>query len=206
MNKSEEVPGRLLVPGRDPPVLLEQVDKPLDLLAILVQMFVIIARHLPVLLRRDHRLGTLPLRGRHDRIAVVRLVPEERPRLVPFHQRLGLGHVGFLAPRQEELDRVAQGVHEDMDLGAEAAPRTAQCLIVVYPPFFRPRPHAGAPGPRCCRGSSTPGRDPGGSRRPAPTPPSWPTGRTVSRPSPTGRTARADRAMGPRSWRSKGRR
>src|SRR5512135_3717052 len=138
MNQSKEVAGCLLVPGGDPPVLLDQADAPLDLLAILVQMLVIIARHLPVLLRRDHRLGPLALRRTHDRIAVVRLVGDERPRLVPFPPRLGLGNVGFLAPRTNELDRVAQGVDEDVDLGAESAPRTAQSRSVGYPFFSAP--------------------------------------------------------------------
>ncbi len=41
MNKSKEVASGLLVPGGDPPVLLDQVDEPLDLLALLVQMLVI---------------------------------------------------------------------------------------------------------------------------------------------------------------------
>src|SRR4051794_39931251 len=43
MNESKEVAGRLLVPGRDPPVLLDQVDEPLGLLPFLVHMLVIIA-------------------------------------------------------------------------------------------------------------------------------------------------------------------
>ena len=34
------------------------------------------------------------------------------PASVPSHQRLGLGDVGLLARRQDELDRVAQGVDE----------------------------------------------------------------------------------------------
>jgi hypothetical protein len=36
MDESEEVACRLLVPRGDPPVLLDQVDEPLDLLAFLV--------------------------------------------------------------------------------------------------------------------------------------------------------------------------
>ena len=98
-------------------------------------MLVIVTRHLPVLLRRDHRLGPLPLRRGDDRIAVVSLVGDERIRLVPPHQRLGLRDVRRLARRQEELDRVAQGVDEDVDLRAESVPGTAQGLICL-PPFF----------------------------------------------------------------------
>lgn len=40
-----------------------------------------------------------------------------------------------LARRQEEPDRVAQGVDEDVDLGAESAPGAAEGLAPL-PPFF----------------------------------------------------------------------
>ena len=90
MNKSKEVAGCLLVSCRHPPVLLDQVDEPLDLLAFLVHMLVIITRHLPVLLRRDDGLGPPPLRSRHDRVAVVRLVEDVGTRLGPLDQRPSL--------------------------------------------------------------------------------------------------------------------
>ncbi len=125
MNKSKEVPGCLLVPRRDPPVLLDQVDKPLDLLPFLVQMLVIITRHLPVLLRRDHGLAAPPLRRRHDRITVVCLVEDVGVRLVALDQWFGLRDVRRLARRQDELDRVAQAIDRDVDLGGKAAPRAA---------------------------------------------------------------------------------
>src|SRR5947209_1899226 len=62
-------------------------------------------------------------------------VEEEGTRLMPVDQRLGLGDVGRLARRQEELDRVAEGVDQDVDLGAESAPGTAEGLAPL-PPFF----------------------------------------------------------------------
>jgi len=135
MNESKEVAGRLLIPGGDPPVLLDQVDEPLDLLAFLVQMLVILTWHLAILLRRDHRHGPLALRRRHDRIAVVGLVGDECIGIVPLHQRLGLGDVRPLATGQDEFDRVAQGVDDDVELGAESAPGAAEGLAGL-PPFF----------------------------------------------------------------------
>ena len=98
-------------------------------------MFVIITRHLPILLRRDHRLGSPPLRRRHDRVAVVGLVGDDRPRLVVPHQRLGLRDVRLLPRRQDELDRIAEGVDDDVELRAESAPGTAEGLTSL-PPFF----------------------------------------------------------------------
>src|SRR4051794_12058697 len=138
MNKSKEVAGRLLVPRGDPAILLDQADEPLDLLALLAQMLVIITRPPPFFLRRAPRVAPLPLRRPHDRIAVVSLVEDVGPRLMPADQRPGLHDVGLLTRRQDEIDRVAQGIDGDVDLGRESAPRAAQRLISVYPPFTAP--------------------------------------------------------------------
>ncbi len=135
MNKSKEVAARLLVSGRNSTILLDQVDEPLDLLPFLVQMLVIITRHLPVLLRGDDRLGPLPFRRLHHGIAVVRLIEDVGIRLMTCNQRLGLGDVGLLTRRQDELDGVAQGVDDDVDFGTETAPRATKGLIAL-PPFF----------------------------------------------------------------------
>src|SRR6516164_409723 len=99
-------------------------------------MLVIITSHLSVLLRRDHRLATLPPRRPDDRVTVVGLVEDVGIRLMGIDQRLGSRDVGLLAPRQEELDRVPQGIDGDVDLGREAAPRAAQRLFVDYARFF----------------------------------------------------------------------
>ena len=56
-----------------------------------------------------------------------------------FDQRFGLRDVGLLAPRQDELDRIAQAIDGDVDLGAESAYRSPQRLIVVYPFFSTAR-------------------------------------------------------------------
>ncbi len=148
MHECKEVWSRLLVPGGDTSELFDQADEPLDLLPVLVQMFVIITWHFPVLLRRDHRLTSLSLRRRHDRIAVVRLVEKIGFRLMLLDQRLGLRDVRRLTGRQDELDRVAQGVDEDMEFVLNP-PRELPSAASLCPLFYRP--HANAPGPRCCR-------------------------------------------------------
>jgi hypothetical protein len=135
MNKCQEVPGRLLVSRRHPPRLLDQVDEPLDLLALFVQVLILITRHLPMLLGRDYCLGTLPLRRLHDGVAVVGLVGDERIRLMPRDQGLSLRDVRLLTGRQDEFDRVPQRIDRDVDLGAESAAGTAEGLVVL-PPFF----------------------------------------------------------------------
>ena len=135
MHECKEVWSRLLISSGHTPELFDQVDEPLHLLPVLVQMFVIITWHFPVLLRRDHRLTPLSLRRRHDRIAIVRLVEAIGSRLMPFYQRLGLRDVRHLTSGQDELDRIAQGVDQNVDFRAESASGTAKRRIAL-PPFL----------------------------------------------------------------------
>jgi hypothetical protein len=135
MNKSKEVPACLLITGRDPPVLLHQVDEPFDLLEFLVQMFVVLTPYIPILLVREYCVGSLPLRRRHNRVSVVVLVSDKRIRLMPVDQRPRLRDVGLLTGRQEEPDQVPQRVDEDVDLGADSAPGSAEGLAALSP-FF----------------------------------------------------------------------
>src|SRR5262249_8221191 len=133
MNKRQEVPRRLLVPCRHPAKLLDQVDEPLHLVPFLVQMLIIVARHHPVLLGRDDRLGPARRDRPHQRVAVVRLVRDHRPGVWTRDQRLGLAHIGVLARRQNQPCRVAQGVDGDGDLGRPAAPTPPECLLCLAP-------------------------------------------------------------------------
>ena len=134
MNKSKEVASRLLVASGHPAILLEQVDEPLNFLSLLVQRLIIITSDLPILLRRDHRLGPLFVRFRDDCIAVVGLVPDECSHLSALHQRLSLGDVGHFATGQDKVDRVPQGVNEDVDFGAESAQGSTKGRVGI--PFF----------------------------------------------------------------------
>src|SRR5262245_13776124 len=92
-------------------------------------MLVINARHLPVPLGRDHRYGPLALDPPHQGVAVVSLVRDHRTRFVALKQRLARRDIRFLTRCQEELDRVAQGVNGDGDLGRKPAPAPSQALI-----------------------------------------------------------------------------
>ena len=51
-----------------------------------------------------------------------------------FHQTLGLGDVVPLPRRQDEAQRIAQGIDGDVDLAAQPAARTSDGLI-LSPPF-----------------------------------------------------------------------
>ena len=95
-------------------------------------MLIVIARHLPVPLRRDHCLTALPLGRRDDRIAVLGLVKDVRLRLMSLDQGFALRDVGLLATAQDELDGIAQGIDERVNFGAQSATRSTDRLLAVF--------------------------------------------------------------------------
>ena len=58
-----------------------------------------------------------------------------------FDQRIGLRGVSFLASREREAHRAPKASYGHVDLGAQAAARTAQCLVgrgLIFSPLFAP--------------------------------------------------------------------
>src|SRR5262249_9048044 len=68
-------------------------------------------------------------------IAVIALVGDGRPGLEALEPGGALTDIRRLAGREEEPHRVAQGIDDDGDLGAESAARSPPGLL-VGPPFF----------------------------------------------------------------------
>ena len=204
MNEPQEVPSRLLIPCRHPTVLLDPVDEPLRQVALLIKMLVILSLENPILPRRDHRGRSAGLDGRNELIPVISLICDHCISIVTFDQCSALIDVGLLSPGQDQLDRVAQPVYSDVQLGREAAARASQGLVGA--PLLPSRRRAGGPGSRCCRGSATPSQGPSAPRRPGARRPWRTSDRTASRPNSNARSVRGGHARGPRSWRSRGRR
>lgn len=57
-----------------------------------------------------------------------------------FDQSIGLRRASFLASREGEADRASQPTHGHVDLGAQAAARTAKGVVwgLIFSPFFAP--------------------------------------------------------------------
>jgi hypothetical protein len=119
-----EVAGGIFVEaGEHPAEVLELADEALDQVALLVGRVVAGARHDAALLRRDGGDGVqLLLDIGHRLVRVVASVGDDFPRLPPRQQRDRLRVVARGPTRQDELQRVTQGVDEDVDLRAEPAP------------------------------------------------------------------------------------
>src|SRR5690349_11840273 len=127
--------GPLVVASGDRPVLLQLGEEILDQVACFVEVLVVGARLLAVRLGRDHRgLAGLLQGSEHALLGVERLVGDQRGRGQVRQQRLRTLQVVRLPRREGEAGRVAERVHERMDLGAQAAAAAPDRLVAA--PFL----------------------------------------------------------------------
>ena len=123
MDASEEVSGCFLVAGSDGSELLELGKEVLDEMASFVDVLVVGAFDFPVGLGRDDgRFAGSGERIDDALVGILGLVVNEG---VGFHggdQLVRTSQVMNFATRQKETERVAQSIHQGMDLGAQAAP------------------------------------------------------------------------------------
>src|SRR5829696_6458409 len=120
MDASEEIASRFIVAGGDGPKLLELGKEVLDEVARLVEVFVKGARYLAGLARGDHRrLASLGQRLEHPRVGIKRFVGNERLGLKLREQRIGSGQVMLLTTGEMKADRIAERIHQRVDLGRQ---------------------------------------------------------------------------------------
>jgi hypothetical protein len=117
--------------------MLDLVDEPLDEVALLVEVLVVRDSARAGAVRRDDGLSARVCNGDAKAIGVVALVSEQVFEGRTADQALCLRDIGDLACRQDEADRIAEGVDGNADLRAQAAARTPDRLI-FGPPFWAP--------------------------------------------------------------------
>ena len=133
MNKRQEGGGKLVVAGGDSSEVLEACEETFDQVAIPVDMPIERARIDAIRARRNHCLSAL--RGNHlDKgVGVVPFVGNDESSLLILDERCGLFDVGDLSSRKNHAQRIAQGIHGNVQFGGQAAPRAADFLA---PDFF----------------------------------------------------------------------
>lgn len=130
MDGCEEVPGCCLVARRDRSKLLQLGEEVLDEVACLVDVLVIGASDLPVGLGRDDgRFAGSGERFDDALVRIVCLVGDEGLGLHGGDQLIRPSQIMNFATRQKQTDRVAQSIHQGVDLGAQATPRATDRLI-----------------------------------------------------------------------------
>jgi len=114
--------------------MLDFVEEALDQIALLVDMLVIRDGLRSRSGRRNDRLGTGLCDARTKPIGVITPVGQQMFERQAADEVLGLDNVVHLAASQDEADGIAKRIHAGADLGAQAAARTPDRLILA-PPF-----------------------------------------------------------------------
>lgn len=122
MNGGEEVSGRLVITRGNCSVLLELAVEILDEMARLVQLFVEGAWAFAIALGRDHRVFPGRTKRFDDALVSIKsFVCQQRIGLQLRQQRVGPLQIMRLTRGQEEGERIAQGIDQGVDFGAQSA-------------------------------------------------------------------------------------
>src|SRR5215207_10281861 len=122
VNAGQEASCSLVIAGGNRPELLKLGEKALDQVSGLVEVFVKGARHLAGCARWDHRrLAGVSQRREHARVGIERLVGNERLGLKLRQQGIGSGQIVLLTAGQMKADRIAERIHQRVDLGRQPA-------------------------------------------------------------------------------------
>jgi len=130
MNAGEEVSSGFVVAGCDGTELLEFCKEVLYQVPCFVDIAVIDPSKLTVCFRRDDDgLVFLRQQGDDPLISVERLVGDQQISLHARQKLIGANQVMGLASAQGECRRVAQGINEGMNFGAQSAAGSPDGLI-----------------------------------------------------------------------------
>jgi hypothetical protein len=117
--------------------MLDFVDEPLNQIAVPVDVLVIWDGLRSSTDRGDHGLRTSFCDSGAKAIRVKALISEQVLERKTTDQVFGLDDVMHLPWGQNEADRIADGIHANVDLRTQAAARTPDRLIFA-PPFLAP--------------------------------------------------------------------
>jgi hypothetical protein len=132
VNAGQEASCGLVVAGGNRPELLELGEEVLDEVACLVEVFVKGARGLAGFSRRDDdRLAGFGQRLQHALVGIERLVGDERLGLKLREQRIRSSQIVRLTAGQMKADRIAERIHQRVDLGGQPALAAANSLVLA---------------------------------------------------------------------------
>lgn len=140
---SEKVEIATVISCRDAAKMLEPVEASLDAIAQPIGFDIVANAHEPRAFGRNNGFGANLGDELSNRIAVVTSVGDDAASRLAVQKCRRLRQIVGLAGRENEAQRPAECVREQMDLGGQSASGTPQSLA----PLFRWRPAGGrAPG------------------------------------------------------------
>ncbi len=129
-NAGQEASRGLVVAGGNGSKLLELGEEVLDQMPGLVELFVEGARCLAGISRWDHGcLAGLGQRLKHPRVGIERFVGNERLGLKLRQQGIGSGQIVLLTAGEMKAGRIAERIHQGVDLGGPPALAATQGLV-----------------------------------------------------------------------------
>ena len=132
VNAGQEASCGLVVAGGNGPELLELGEEVLDQMPGLVEILVKGARCLAGFARWDDRhLAGFSQRREHPRVGIERLVGDERLSLKLRQQGIGSSQVVLLTAGEMKASRIAERIHERVDLGCQPTLAAADRLIIA---------------------------------------------------------------------------
>ena len=135
MNAGQKASCGLVVAGGNGPELLELGEEVLDQMPGLVEVFVEGARCRPGLPRWDHGcLAGVSQRLEYPLVGIERFVGDERLGLKVGQQGIGSGQIVLLTAGEMKADRIAERIHQRVDLGGQ--PALAAPDRLVWPSFL----------------------------------------------------------------------
>ena len=135
MDGGQKVSRGLIVTGGDCAVLLELGEEILDQVTRGVDITIECLRLLPIGLRWDHRfLSRGGERFANPLVRIKRLIGDQCIGLHIGQQLVGSDKVMSFATGQIKAGRIAKGIHQRVDLGAQSAARAADRLVLAV--FF----------------------------------------------------------------------
>src|SRR4051794_33364604 len=121
-NAGQEASCGLVVAGGGGPEMLELCEEVFDQMPGLVEVFVKGARCRPGLPRWDHGcLAGLGQRFEPPLVGIEGFVGNERLGLKLWQQRIGSSQIVLLTAGEMKADRIAERIHQRVDLGAQPA-------------------------------------------------------------------------------------
>jgi hypothetical protein len=140
MNSGQEIPGELVVSGRDAPEVLEPAEAAFDDISAFVGALVEAMDDDTVGFVGDDGLGAATNDFGAKVVTVIPFVGEKRAHRWCERQNIGRSSdVGILTWGQMQDDRPAERIAQRMDFCRPASARAADCLIVLPP--FPPEAH-----------------------------------------------------------------
>ena len=131
MQEGVESTGEFVVSGCDTAELLKAIEESLDKVSCLVAVPVDFALGVAIVSRWDDCFGPGGLDDVDQGVAVVTFIGNDSAGRDCLNQGSSLRHIGHLASRQDQANRVAQGINTSMNLGGQPAPRTTDRLIAT---------------------------------------------------------------------------